>query len=139
MGFAESARCVERESGTLALSDNVQKLRKCVFEGKWDELEGALKELGAFRTTDDATDAHYVLYKQKFLEYLENGNAEVRIIVTYNTLSSPRSTHSMLMLFLSMFDGSGSADVTEDESRSLLSCSRATSATVASDHVSHAR
>lgn len=76
-GCKESAKCLERESGVLVMSKELQNLRRCVLEGDWAGLEGALHYVRTFKCEDDASDMCFPLYRQKFLEELESQRIKV--------------------------------------------------------------
>lgn len=71
LGYAQSARSLERDAGVEAMTPDMRMLRDCVLNGRWDDLETALDALSVFKTEADARAARFVIYEQKFLELLE--------------------------------------------------------------------
>jgi WD repeat-containing protein 26 len=74
LGYERAARLLEQESGTVALSPHMRKLRECVLSGRWDEVEAVFDGISCmFRSEADAGAARFVVYEQQFLELLDGG------------------------------------------------------------------
>lgn len=71
LGYSQSARSLEQEAGVEAMSPQMRRLRDCILNGRWDDLEAVLDTLTVFKSDADARSARFVLYEQKFLELLE--------------------------------------------------------------------
>lgn len=96
LGYVESATHVEEEAGVEAMSTQMRRLRECVLGGRWDELEGILDSVTAFKSEADAKAARFVLYEQKFLELLEAGQTAEALSCLRNNLTQWSPDPSLL-------------------------------------------
>jgi len=71
LGFREVADHLEQVSGVQALSPNIHNLRTAALAGRWDQVEQILPDIEAFKSESDARKARFTLYRQKFLELVE--------------------------------------------------------------------
>lgn len=102
LGYPDSARSLERETGIEAMSPQMRTLRDCVLRGHWDQLESVLDSLTVFKSDSDARAARFVLYEQKFLELLEAGRTADALDCLRNHLTrlspNPKLLHKLPLL-----------------------------------------
>lgn len=102
LGYTKSARTLEEEAGVEAMSLPIRRLRECVLQGKWHDLENVLSHISVFKSDADARAARFVLYEQKFLELLEAGHTADALQCLRNDLTrfspEPKLLHKLPLL-----------------------------------------
>ncbi|KDQ07069.1 hypothetical protein BOTBODRAFT_120606 [Botryobasidium botryosum FD-172 SS1] len=86
VGYTESARTLEAESGYTLESGIVAEFRRAVIEGEWEELEAALLQLGV-QNEDDLQTTRFLISQQKYLELLEARQLTAALYVLRNELA----------------------------------------------------
>ncbi|GAB0495192.1 hypothetical protein MMPV_006490 [Pyropia vietnamensis] len=79
--FHTAARALEQESGVVAHSTALARLRAAVLDGRWADLQPPDGEVWAavaplFPTDEAARDARFLVARQHFLELLEAGRGK---------------------------------------------------------------
>ncbi|KAH8826929.1 WD40-repeat-containing domain protein [Flagelloscypha sp. PMI_526] len=70
VGYMESAKTLEAESGYQLESSRVAQFRRFILDGEWDDAENALEALGV-HDQDALWDAKFLINRQRYLELLE--------------------------------------------------------------------
>nr|P0DPA1.1 RecName: Full=WD repeat-containing protein DDB_G0349043 [Dictyostelium discoideum] len=70
LGYDKSAEFLEKDSGISLQSKEINQFSECVVSGDWNKVEELLPflKLNEF----DTNNVKFLVYSQKFLEYLEN-------------------------------------------------------------------
>eukprot|EP01135_Chromosphaera_perkinsii_P001218 Nk52_evm17s162 gene=Nk52_evmTU17s162 len=72
LGYGNSASVLEKESGIFFESESISRFKSCILEGEWDVATGILEKY-QFANEENMDAVKFMILKQKFLEYLENG------------------------------------------------------------------
>lgn len=67
LGFADIAKRLEKESHIQCQSENVNKLRESILEGRWDQAVSLLQHL-KLESQEKFRQAKFLILEQKFLE-----------------------------------------------------------------------
>jgi WD repeat-containing protein 26 len=70
LGYNDSAKLLEKESGFQFETKGIGELRESILEGKWDDAERIAKEIKLILPVEER-NALYLLRKHKYVELLE--------------------------------------------------------------------
>lgn len=86
VGYTESAKTLEAESGYLLETQEVAQFRQYILHGHWAKAEVALTRLGVH---DEASllEAKFLISEQKYLELLEANKTTAALYVLRNELA----------------------------------------------------
>ncbi|KAG2381483.1 hypothetical protein C9374_006472 [Naegleria lovaniensis] len=98
LDYKQSAAELEKESGIEYLSKDIVKLRESIMKGSWNECISIVDEILNQSNCKNTHLVKYHIYKQKYLELLENGEIEEALKTLRNELtpmSLPSTTGSL--------------------------------------------
>jgi WD repeat-containing protein 26 len=103
LGFSASARALESESGVLALSPVMRRLRECVLAGDWSNVDSVFAAAGdSFARDNDLKAARFAVYEQEYYELVESGKLSEALICLRGRLAQssvePEALHKLPLL-----------------------------------------
>ncbi|KAF0976044.1 hypothetical protein FDP41_004720 [Naegleria fowleri] len=93
LDYNQSAAELEKESGIEYLSKDIVKLRESILKGLWNECISIVDDILNQSNCKNTQMVKYHIYKQKYLELLENGEIEEALKTLRNELT-PMSLQS---------------------------------------------